>query len=263
MRHYCAVVVFSGLTLLAFGCQKKERMAFVATWPTVEWKSIARGGGADRDGFQINMNQRTTGLFPASLAVARVRAVDDLASPTANVRLMLNTDPQVDFLSWNTVFDDLREISEVYPIAHMSMDGAAVSIDSVLNAAEAQRAGLCLIYTQVLESVQDARLRGVLYAVNSRQQLATIHAFAHIQHPIALDDEDDYELEAAEREARDPLLVATRQFERYMRDLLMKLRANNDPQSPEAPQGWTPQYMEPAVWPPIDPSFFDRQRRRQ
>jgi len=261
MQHYRAKVGWTIALAALAGCgQKAARIAFVATWPTVQWDAIARSGGSDREGYRVTIAQRTSGLFPAALAVARVRAVGE-ASSTGGGRLELDLTPAVDFLAWNTVFDDLRDISEVYPIAYLAMDGAPVSVDTIIEAADSQRAGLCLIYTQVLESIQDAQLRGALYDVAGRRQLATIHTSAHIEHPIALDKQDDAaDLSADEREARDPRLVATRRFENQMRALLLKLRDNDDPAAPVMPDGWVPQYMEPAVWPPIEQLLINRAR---
>lgn len=269
MRGYRATSIgglmtltIAALVLIGGGCGKKNKMAFVATWPTVQWNDIARSGGADDGGYHVTVGQRTIGLFPSSLAVARVRAVDDMVTVDPTTHLELDLTPEVDFLAWNRVFDDIRDISEVFPLSYAAMDGAPISVDAILDGASAQRAGLCLIYTQVLETVRDAQLRGALYDVKQRRQLAVIHSVAHVLDPIALDDEDEYEAQASQRESRDPRLVATRQFEQYMRDLLLELRANDDSQAPVTPEGWVPQYMQPAIWPPIDWERFDRARGR-
>lgn len=251
------------LMLTISGCGKKKRMAFVATWPTVQWNDIAQSGGTDNGGYRITIGQRTSGLFPSSIGVARVRAVDDMVTAAPDARLELDLTPEVDFLAWNRLFDDIRDISEVFPLSYDAMDGAPISVEAILTGAASQRAGLCLIYTQILETVHDARLRGVLYDVKQRRQLAVIHSTAHVIDPIALDDEDDYEELACEREARDPRLVATRQFEQYMRALLLELRANDDSLAPVTPEGWVPQYMQPAIWPPVDWDAYDRARGRR
>lgn len=262
IRALCAAMMVA-LVIAGGGCGKKKPMAFVATWPTVQWNDIARSGGTDNSGYNFTLGQRTTGLFPSALAVARVRAVDDMVTVDPATRLELDLTPEVDFLAWNRVFDDIRDISEVFPLSYAAMDGAPISVDAILTGAAAQRAGLCLIYAQVLESVYDARFRGVLYDVKQRRQLAVIHSAAHVQDPIALDDEDDYESRASERESRDPRLVATRQFEQFMRELLLNLRANDDSQAPVTPEGWVPQYMQPAIWPPVDWDSFNRSGGRR
>jgi hypothetical protein len=67
---------------------------------------------------------------------------------TGKDRLMLDMSPQVDFLAWNSCFDDFRAISEVFPVNIMAMNGAPVKIPHVLENAQALRAGLLLVYAE-------------------------------------------------------------------------------------------------------------------
>lgn len=238
------------------GCQKKG-FDFLPTSPVVEWKAISTtpNGTAD-DGYRVLISGKTQGVFPVSLGVARVRGVEREVGVSRVEHLELDVKPPVDFLAWNSVFDDLRFVSEVFPLNPKAMDGAPASVATILDAAKALKARACLIYSEAHDSVYESQVRGALYEVATGRQLAAIHSTAHVDHPIALDDKDDYEDLAAEREARDPRLVALRRFEQHLRDCLLQLNANDEPAEPVTPEGWVPTFVDPATWPPPDEQIW-------
>jgi hypothetical protein len=239
------------------GCEKKGGFDFLPTSPAVEWKAISKASnGAAHDGYRVLVTGKTQGVFPVSMGVARVRGIEQDAETARIQTLELDVTPQVDFLSWNSVLDDLRFVSEVFPLNPKAMDGAPVSVETILDAARALKARTCLIYAEVHDSVYESQVRGALYEVATGRQLASVHALAHVDNPIALDDEDDYEDLAAEREARDPRLVALRQFEQHFRDCLLYLSANDEQLEPVTPEGWVPENPDPAVWPPPEEQWW-------
>ena len=172
--------------------------------------------------------------------------------------------PEVDFLAWNSVFDDFRSISEVFPLNEMAMDGSDVSVISILDAAEALKAKLLLVYTEVFPTVHEAEIRGALYDVSSGRIMAVLHSDAYVEHPVAMNARiDDHDL-AEEIEQRDPRLIGVSKFEESARNCLLALMANDDPAEPVVPEGWVPdREIERLIWPPLEDSKYRELRRRQ
>lgn len=255
-----ALRILVGAVLIAAtiaGCQKKGGFDFLPTSPTVEWKAISTASnGAVHDGYRVLVSGKTQGVFPVSIGVARVRGVQREVGAARVEQLELDVKPPVDFLVWNSVFDDLRFVSEAFPVNPKAMDGAATSVQTILGAAKALKARACLIYSEVHDTVYESQVRGALYEVATGRQLASIHSVARVDNPIALDDKDDYEDLAAEREARDPRLVALGRFEQHLRDCLLYLHANDEPLDPVTPEGWVPTILDPATWPPSDEQIW-------
>ncbi len=201
--------------------------------------------------FRLLVEGRTRGVFPASIGVTRVHPLPDGSEDRD--KLILDMKPAVDFLRWNSAFDDLRSISEVFPIEQMALNGAQPSIDSILAAGDALRAELCLIYAEVPEGPAQAEVSGVLFEVHDRRPLAAIRSLAAVADPIDGDETVSHpdEKSTVAREQRDPRLVSEQYFEALMRKCLLALMHNDDPAERVAPEGWVPERMlEPAIWPP-------------
>ena len=246
-----AILTSSAILLTAFaGCQKKERFAPIPTFPVVTWADLTGGQPVNVDNnYQLVVSDTTRGLFPTSVAVARFAASEETAGEGA--RLKLDMTPEVDFLAWNSVFDDFRSISEVFPMNAMALDGAAVSVRSLLHAAVALQAGMLLVYAENHSSEQDSEIRGVLYEAPSGRVLAVIHARGHVETPIAFDEQADRKVPLEDHLKRDTRLLTIRTFESTMRACLLALMANDEPAERVAPEGWIPdRQFEPLTWPP-------------
>ncbi len=235
--------------LACVGCEKKSAEYYLPTAAPVEWGALALGDPvAAEDDYRLIVEEPTQGVFPAALAVARVAALP-VDEQTA---LVLDMTPEVDFLDWNSLFDDFRSVSEAFPLNEMALDGADVSAASLLDAAEALDAGMLLIYTEVRLSLHRALLRGVLYDVDARRMLASVQSSAYVPDPILPDEDCDRDLSSAEQQRRDARLLALARFEQNMRDCMLALMANDEPVSPVAPEGWIPDRpIEPIMWPPV------------
>lgn len=232
------------------GCQKRERPVVLGTSPAVSWTdlTVAQASGV-QDGYRLAVSEATRGVFPASLAVARLAVGSDGAGGGMGLRLAMK--PEVDFLSWNSVFDDFRSVSEVFPLKAMALDGAGVKVGSLLDGADSLRAGMLLVYAEVSCSESDSEVRGVLYEVSTRRLLALVHASAHVDMPIASDEEADRKIPLEDHVSRDPRLLSIRTFEHTMRECLLALMANDESTAPVAPEGWIPdRQFEPLTWPP-------------
>jgi hypothetical protein len=259
-------IILAGLTvsiLASNGCRSTDRLAICPTAPAVEWSDLAPGQTLRiENGVQLVAEEKTTGVFPTSIAVARLTGVPRIADEPAAFDLHMK--PEVDFLAWNSVFDDFRSISEVFPLNVMALDGADVTLHSLLTTANDLEAGLLLVYTEVHTNPMDIELRGAFYQIPDGQVLALIQSNTDLAYLAAHeadddDDDDDCETSRDERELCDPRVNSIRQFESAARACLLNLMAADEPGDVVPPEGWIPDRpFEPIEWPPVE----DRYRRR-
>jgi len=113
-------------------------------------------------------------LFPASLAIARVRG--DLKSPDGPV-IMAST-PSRDLVDWMDLFDDVPMISEVFPVTFARGGKRPVRPTDVIEHAGEGGADLCLIYRETAHDEHEADVRGAIYATSNGQLLALVQADA-------------------------------------------------------------------------------------
>ncbi len=242
------ILIAAVLGLSACGCQEKEpEVVFLR--PMVHWEDVAGGSINDvKDGFVNLAPSGTDGTFPASVAIARVTVLGD-ASPQPARRMKLAMAPANDFLVWNRLFDNLRFISEAFPLNERDLGESPPSIERIVWAARALDASLVLVYGQSDPSQNESLVRGVLYRTNDATPLAAIDARAEVfdpeeltRPPEDLKDDDSY---------CDPRVLADRRFERLVLDCILDLRLRDRPVPPKAPEGWIPDGpVEPRTWPP-------------
>lgn len=233
------------------GCSNHDGDAYAPPSEAAGWSDLSPGTSVTSDeGYRLLVPQATEGLFPASIAVARVAQ-----APYNGGQLVMTMKPEVDFLAWNSVFDDFRGVSEVFPLNEKDLDGGDVSADNLLAASEALKAGLLLLYTESQVRLDRCSLSGVLYDVRSRQALAAIHANSLVTDPIAPDERVARTASANSREERDPRLVAIDAFESHVRDCLRRLMTKDKSKNVGPVEGWIPTYtVEPLIWPTTYPS---------
>jgi hypothetical protein len=221
----------------------------VTTQP-VEWRDLTdRPAAPTGQPYKLLAGGPTTGVFPGALAVARVAAIGQNAAPPGG--LALNMLPPVDFLAWNSVFDDFRDISEVFPLNHMAMDGAPITSASLVETTKALGAELLLVYAENRDGAQNCELRGVVYDVKHAQPLASIETVAHVAAPIADNARIDRDERGANGMAADPRQIAVKQFQEMARECMLALRSNDHAGPRVAPEGWVPNVpIEPLEWPP-------------
>ncbi len=233
-----------GMVLVSVvGCSNHKNDAYAPPAEPAGWSDLSPGASVTSDeGYRMLVPEATEGLFPASIAVARMGQ-----SPYNNGQLTLEMKPEVDFLAWNSVFDDFRSVSEVFPLNDKDLDGGEVSADNLLSAADALEAGLLLLYTESRTQFDRCSLSGVLYDVRSRKALAAIHANSLITDPVM---PDDRVAKTASMEESDPRLVAIGSFESHVRDCLRRLMTKDKSKNVGPIEGWIPAYpVEPLIWP--------------
>ena len=109
-------------SLAVAGCQQKTE-EIVVLRPAIAWEDIASASVQDvANGFVNLAPEGTAGLFPASVAIARVTleagGLEDASdSLSAAARLLvLNVDPANDLLPWNSLFDSLPYVHDAFPL---------------------------------------------------------------------------------------------------------------------------------------------------
>lgn len=238
------------------GCQQKTE-EIVVLRPAIAWEDIAPVPVQDvADGFVNLALEGTDGLFPASVAIARVTlepgGVEDAAdSPSGSGRLLvLDVDPTNDLLPWNSLFDSLRYVHDAFPLHGHDLSGED-PLPAQLAAAAAQlRAGLCLVYSAGDLSESDSRIRGVIYDTQSGQPLAAVEASVSVPEPEAVPHPP--ELVKHDMRYCDPRFLADRRFEQLVFDCLRDLKSRDRRVPAQREEGWTPEGpVRPRIWPPM------------
>ncbi len=236
------------LTAMA-GCSQHDDEVVRILLPQIQWDyvSTVRVGQVE-DAFTILVPDGTDGVFPASIAVARLTINrDDLDDDQP--RVVMNMKPANDFLSWNGLFDNLRYISEVFPMHRHDLGGDQPSAGRIVSGAAELTAGLCLVYGRSDSSLTESEVRGVIYRVDTGQPLAAIQANASAPHPDTIERPPDH-AKGDDRHC-DPRYLADIRFERLVLDCVRDLRRGDRPVILQAPEGWTPaEPFERRDWPP-------------
>ncbi len=255
MMHRC--VILAGLSLALLGCEKRKEPPFMPTTPVVPWRDLSgQQTEFPQDSFTLLLDEPTEGLFPTSLAVARLAGVQPAGAdprPAANHGLVLSTAPAHELLKWNAAFDDIRLVSEVFPLSQMSLNGRPACVSTLMESAAAMTGRICLVYSITDLAPSESEIRGVLYRVSSQQPVAAVHARGVYYPPMEDDGSEDFRTDLEKLlEPRSARLVAEARFLSLTRDCLLALRDNDRPARPEIEEGWVPQGpLAPPIWPPL------------
>jgi hypothetical protein len=250
-------VILAGLSLALLGCQKRAEPPFMPTAPVVPWRDLSsRQAEFPEDSFTLLVDEPTEGLFPTSLAVARlagVRTTDAAPRLASNHGLVLSTTPAHELLKWNAAFDDIRLISEVFPLSRMSLNGRPACVSTLMESAAAMTGRICLVYSINDLAPTESEIKGVVYRVSTRQPVAAVHArgvyFPPSDQEVDNDPRSDLEKLLEPCSAR---MVAEARFLSLTRACLLALRDNDRPAKPEIEEGWVPQGpLAPPIWPPL------------
>jgi hypothetical protein len=185
--------------------------------------------------------------------LATMTPQDTQAGEPPASRIILDEEPAHDFLRWNSAFDDVRPVREVFPISWIALDGKAVTAANVVEACRVMTGRMCLLYCQTDVSVSESELRGVLYEAATIRPLATIHARG--VYVAAEEEDEDTAADADEPDPEGPpltpRLVAEDRFEALVRACMLALVANDEPRPPAPEEGWVPEGpLAPPIWPP-------------
>ncbi len=244
------------LVLVLAGCQKKTDPV-VTLRPTVAWEHLSpQPIRAAADGFVNLAPDGTDGVFPASIAVARVTAA---AVPAANApadqasgggALAMDMAPANDFLPWTALFDSLQYIPDAFPMHGHDLSGEEPTAARLVQAAKQLRAGLCLVYSEGDVSAFESLVRGVVYDTRTGRALATIETQIAVPNPESV----PHPPEQVDDDVRhcDPRFLADRRFEQLVFDCIRDLKSRDRPAPPQPQEGWLPEGpVKPRNWPPV------------
>ena len=234
-----------GVLSAVTACAVKPEPQWTAP-PRLHWADIATQPVPPLcDNYVILTGGRTTGQFPASIAVTRLSADPD-AAENAPSRTHIASTPHNEFLQWNSAFDDQMAVSEVFPIAQRDLGGAPAVPDQVVAAFHALHGTLGMIYAVNELSPTESEIIGVIYAPESGRLLAAVHAHAESVPPAENQKETD--VDPWESDAR---ALVRQKFQRLVHSCIRELINQDEPQMVETPEGWTPAGPRlPVEWPP-------------
>ncbi len=243
MRRFRLLLPLAALSVAPAGCHEKTEEIVVLRTP-VGWQAVSTVPVADvADGFVSLAPQGTDGLFPASVAVARLSMPDVSASTVSTEpseqHALLDTHPPNDLLPWNSLFDSLRYVHDAFPLNIHDLSGDAPDPSRLVHAAARLRAGVCLVYGAGDPSESSSLVRGVIYDTRDGRALAAIQASVSVEDPESLPQPPD-QVEDDHRHC-DPRYLADRRFEQLVFDCLRSLKSRDRPVAPQRQEGWTPE----------------------
>jgi hypothetical protein len=259
MRRILTLLTCAIVAAVLGGCEKEEEpIELFEPGPPVPWSDLVEPDlTIPENEFTITIPQPTEGLFPVSVAVARIQAIHPVAldePEPGEYELALAMEPSHDFLRWNSAFDDIRSVSEVFPLSFIAMNGEPVTTTTLIEAAQSMTGRLCLVYSAQDITPVESEVKGVLFDTRTRDLLALIHARGFYAEPTT------EELEQAEEEQTESeflltpnsaRLVAEFRFEALTRDCMLALLQHDRPVPPAPVEGWVPEDpLAPRVWPP-------------
>ena len=229
------------------GCEKQSEPV-VQLRPLIEWQQVSTASvGEVAEGYTHLSAAGTDGLFPASMAVARVTVQE---SGDGAGEAVLDMHPPNDMLPWNSLFDDLPYVSDAFPLSERDLSGDAPAPERLLSAASNLSAGLCLVYGCSDPTLTESRVRGVIFDTHAGTPLAAIQAEASVVDPDAVPHPP--ELVEDDRSYVDPRVLADERFRHLVYECIRDLKRRDRAVAPQKPDGWTPDGpIFPRTWPPL------------
>lgn len=248
-RVFVFLWLSAGLAASLPGCstKKKEAEPWVAP-PYVGWADLTdRPMPEVSNEYQLLKTEPTQGLFPAAIAVTRVsrekRDEFDQAEPPGP---RISVHPRNETLRFNSAFDDLMAVAEVFPIAQRTLGGGEAVPAQILAAYRALDARLGLIYAVNEISPERTEVLAVLYNVRSGAALACYHCSATTLAPPEGEEGKKRDVNLWKTDSR---ALARREFERLVHASLRELILHDEPAPLEDRSGWAP------VVPPLRPEW--------
>ena len=238
------------LMVMLAGCattNKKPPEVWVAP-PYVGWADISAQSMPDvNQEYKLLASEPTKGLFPAAIAVTRVsREKTEEDEPGAPPKPRISVHPKNETLRFNSAFDDLVALSEVFPIAQRTLGGGDAVPSQILAAYRALDARIGLIYAVNELSPAETEVIAVLYEVRTGRPLACYHCAEASKLPP---DEAEKNARKVDYWETDSKAISRRTFERLVHASLRELILRDEPAPLEDKSSWTP------IVPPLRPEW--------
>ncbi|MCH7526760.1 MAG: hypothetical protein IID39_04930 [Planctomycetes bacterium] len=241
-----------GLVVALTGCAHTEKEpTFQQRWPSVGWSLVSKTDflGLHND-YVLLTSTGTVGLFPCSLAVARITKPVETGSNRAAVVELAMT-PANEMIDWMKLFDDCWLISNTFPVTYPDLEAPEVETEQLVERARLVGAGLCLIYGVSEDDSSETEIYGALYDTRDGKLIAAAHA------QVRLDGSTDTEAPPGRHENDlrhiDPRVIVQERFRRLVADCVSGLISDDYPLAQRPPPGgWThEQPVEPVMWRPV------------
>ncbi|MEK6675627.1 MAG: hypothetical protein AABZ47_08240 [Planctomycetota bacterium] len=247
--RFCTFKTCIGLIapIVFTGCVARSKYEPWSPKPRVEWSDIASVDLPPvQNEYRLLVSLPTKGLFPASLAVSRVSVQEKPTEPNPR-QPMLVTDPRNEFLRWNSSFDNLMAVSEVFPIANRTLGGGQAEPEQILAAFRALHARLGLIYAVNEANEAQTEMIAVLYDLHGDRPLACLHAEETSLVPREAASKD----RKADLWIVDSRALVRARLEKQLHTCLRELILQDEPPELEDKSNWTPVLpTRPVEWPP-------------
>ncbi len=191
----------------------------------------ARRSIAPGNGYIMLTSNGSEGMFPCSLAVARVDTPAYLPSGFIPApRLAMN--PANEMFDWTDLFDDVWSISEVFPVTYPTRKDRQVSPQTLVEYSRSDQAGLCLIYEIVSTRADDVTIvdvHGTLYDARNGAMLIEAHADARVRDITEdqLPPPQPPDRVAVDKRHIDPWFIAQERFRELVRQSILDLVAQD------------------------------------
>ncbi len=232
------------------GCASKQPVVTWTPQAEVRWSDlVSRPVAPPNSGYRLASRPHDPGMFPASIAVARVAIVDD-----KDIELLehpkLIRNPKNEFLQWNTALDDQLAVSELFPIANWDLGGGPVSTAQILASFRALGAQLGLIYAMNRPTADDSELLGVLYDVRTNEPIALLRSEAT---STVTNEEAEESKEPIDYWKTDSRALARAEFALHLHDCIRNLIVDDNPVPSAMPASWRSHGRRRTVeWPPTE-----------
>ena len=253
LRWTCApgllVAIASAIGLT--GCASKQPVETWTPHAEVRWSDLVnRPVHPPSDGYFLQAHPRDPGMFPASIAVARVAIVEDeQIDLLEHPKLVRN--PRNEFLQWHTALNDQLAVSELFPIATWDLGGGPVSTSQILAAFRALGAQLGLIYAMNRPSPDETEFLAVLYDIRTSEPVALLRteATSTVTH-----EEAEQSKEPIDYWKTDSRALARAKFAIHFHDCIRSLILDDEPPVSAMPASWYSKKRRRTVeWPPTEP----------
>jgi hypothetical protein len=229
------------------GCAKEP--VPVAYAPRVTVADFAGELPMPQDGYQMLVQEPTTGRFTCGLAVARLRADSEDGAPVISVGALSPAEQAY----WVETFRGVAALTDTSFLAPVTLKAEPEPLTALCRAAGTLGAKLLLVYVPGQIGPNSAEVLGVLYDVPTQRPLATLHRTMTIR------NEEGVELPAVElvrdtkprQELRehDAYYQTGRAFEQLTLQCVRELLQVDTPPSSTQPHRWHVDYRPPTIQP--------------
>lgn len=228
-------------------CPEGEGVIKVTSKAPIDWYFISTEPVEPLyNAYQLQIVPPTRGLFPASVGVTRIES-EVIDESVDLIRPLIFTNPRNEYLKWNSTFDDLMAVSEVFPVTQFDMGGENAYLENVLGAFRGLGAKLGLVYAVNEFDDLETEIIGALYDTDSSRPIAHFHA-----HAVSVFPEKNQKDEPPNLWETDSTAIARQRFESLVYSCFLELIEHDERTEPNAPPGWNP--VAPArrvKWPPV------------